>query len=745
MYLFHSGLIAVSYFSAMQIIPKTGWAGLKENWQSDLLAALSVSLVALPLALGIAVASDVEPIAGILSAIIGGVVTTFFRGSFVAINGPAAGLIAVILAAIAALGHINYVLAAIVVSGAIQVILGLLKLGRLADIFHSSVIHGILAAIGVIILAKQIHFALGTGIKSDGVIPALIDAVRHFDDSNPFVLMISLAGLIFLIWHSRISYKFFHFLPAPLWVLLVSLPFVFYFGFTDAHSLDFFGKSYDVGPSLLVQIPDNILDAIIYPDFSKINTLAFWGSVVMITLIASIQTLAMAKAVDKLDPYKRRTDLNKDLVGVGLSTMVSGSLGGLPIITVIVRSSVNVHNNAKTKWSNLYHGIFLIIFIFVAAPVIQKVPLCALAILLVFTGYKLASPKVFKAIYAKGVEQLIFFVGTLVLTLATDLLIGIFGGMVLALITHFLLAKVSPLVFFRMIFFSGSNLYAKKDGSYDLKIKGIANFLSAISLDKLIQLIPTGAKVRIDLHEARLVDLSIQENLYEFQRIHTLEGGEVDLLGLEQHVSSSKHKTALKVLTTSTRRLTAREMRLKEMAKEYGWSFEAEPTGNKDFYESFYFFKSRPLEIMSDRISGNDGDIKWELCDVQFDEGAYMASEAYKITLSCIILPYAIPKFTIEKKGLFERFVPIAAHRDIDYILYPEFSRNFVVKVESEADFESFMTEELHDLIEESQFHHLESNGQAILIFNDQFKIAGLKEYSRIISFSSRLRSLLRK
>ena len=729
----------------MAIIPKTGFSGLRENWQSDLLAALSVSLVALPLALGIAVASDVEPIAGIISAIIGGIVTTFFRGSFLAINGPAAGLIAVILAAIAALGHINFVLAAIVVSGALQVVLGVLKLGRLADIFHSSVIHGILAAIGVIILAKQIHYALGTGIESDGVIQSLIDAFVHIGDSNPFVLTISLSGLIFLIWHSRISYKFFHFLPAPMWVLLVSLPFVFYFGFTDAHSLDFFGKAYDVGPSLLVRIPDNIMDAIIDPDFSKVNTLPFWGAVIMITLIASIESLASSKAVDKLDPYKRRTNLNKDLIGIGISTMVSGALGGLPIITVIVRSSVNVHNNAKTKWSNLYHGIFLLIFVFLATPFIQKVPLCALATLLVFTGYKLASPKVFYGIYTKGVEQLIFFVGTIAITLTAGLLWGIVGGLFLALATHFLLAKVSPVVFFRMIFFSGSNLSAMRDGSYTLKIKGIANFLSAITLDNLLALIPSGTNVSIDLSEARLVDFSIQENLYEFQRQHVTGGGKVNISGLEKHNSSTSHKFGLKVLTSSTHRLTAREVRLEELAKSRGWNFEAEPLGNPAFYESFYFFKSRPLESRTDRISGKQGEIQWEFCDVLFDEGAYMASEAYKITLGYILLPYEIPKFHLEKKGLFDRFVPIAAHRDIDYVLYPDFSPDFMVKVESRESFEKFMTDELHDLIQESQFHHVESNGNALLIFNDQFKLSDLKEYERLILFSTRLRKLLTK
>ena len=438
----------------MAIIPKTGFKGLIENWQSDLIAAVSVSLVALPLALGIAIASGAPPMAGILSAIIGGIVTTFFRGSHVAINGPAAGLIAVILSAIAALDDgsgrtLNYVFAAIVVSGAIQVLLGLLKLGKFADIFHSTVVHGILAAIGIIIFAKQIHFALGTTTEATKVIDTLADAVRQIPNINPFVASISLAGLLLLVFHSKISFKFFHFLPAPMWVLVLSIPFVYAFDFFEAHTINLFGNDYSVGPHLLISIPENILDAIAFPDFSKINTLPFWTSVLSITMIASIESLASAKAIDKLDPYKRKTDLNKDLIGIGLSTMASGLLGGLPIINVIVRSTVNVHNHAKTKWSNLYHGILLLIIVFLAATAIQKVPLAALAILLVYTGFKLASPTVFKHVYEQGIEQLIFFVGTLAITLYTDLLIGIFGGLVLALLVHLLLAKVPVGHFFQ--------------------------------------------------------------------------------------------------------------------------------------------------------------------------------------------------------------------------------------------------------------------------------------------------------
>ena len=222
----------------MHIVPKTGVKGLIENWQSDLIAAVSVSLVALPLALGIAYASNVPPMAGIMSAIIGGVVTTFFRGSHMAINGPAAGLIAVILSSLMLWSGdpkaLNYVLAAIVVSGAIQVALGVLKLGKFAEIFHSSVIHGILAAIGIIIFAKQIHVAMGTTTVATGTIDTIVDAVRQIPNINPFVATISLAGLLLLIFQSKISYKLFHLIPAPMWVLVLAIPFVYIFNFFDA-------------------------------------------------------------------------------------------------------------------------------------------------------------------------------------------------------------------------------------------------------------------------------------------------------------------------------------------------------------------------------------------------------------------------------------------------------------------------------------------------------------------------------
>ncbi len=734
----------------MEVTPKQGFRGLIENWQSDLIAAVSVALIALPLSLGIALAAGAPPMAGIISAVVGGFVTTLYRGGHIAVNGPAKGVIAVILAGIAILDDgsgqaFNYVLAAVVVSGAIQVVLGILKLGRFADIFHSSVIHGLLAAIGIIIFAKQIHVALGTHSESHSIVENLVDAVRMLPHANPFVVIISLLGLLLLLFHSKISYKFFHLLPTPMWVIALSIPFAYFFDFFTPHALPFLGKAYEIGPELLLDIPDNVVESIMHPNFNKIDTIEFWTTVMSILMITSIESLAIAKAIDKIDPYKRKTDLNKDLTGIGLSTVVAGLLGGLPIIAVIIRSTVNVHNGAKTKWSNMYQGLLLLLFIVVLGPIMQQVPLCAFAILLVYTGFKLASPSVFKQVYSHGIEQLIFFVGTMVLTLYTNLLVGLFGGLSLALLGHLLLAKVSVPRFFGMIFNAGSNLVLKPDGSYDLRIRGIANFLSILNINKLLAQIPSGANATIDLSETRLVGCTTLEQIYDFQKMHQNTGGDVQVKGLEGHISSTNHKLATKIKLDPVEPLNRRQLMLKEMAESYGWNFQVEPVEDLEYFQSFYFFKTRPIEVESNCISDQDQDMHLELIDVTFEEGAFMISDEYTTTVGLLKLPFPIPKFTIEKKDFLERFLHLSEHKDIDYKLYTSFPKGYIVKVEDVAAMDAFLTEKLKLLIEISGLHHLESNGEAILIFNNAFKLAQMQEYTRMIQFAENFKSLIKE
>jgi len=738
----------------MQIKPKTGIKGLTENWQSDLIAAISVALIALPLSLGIALAAGAPAMSGIFSAVVGGIVTTLYRGGHISVNGPAKGVIGVILLGIALMDDgsgqaFNYVLAAVVVSGAIQMLLGILKLGRLAEVFHSSVIHGILAAIGIIIFAKQIHVAMGTYSDSPSIIQNLIDAVLYLPQANPFVILISLTGLFLLLLHSKISYRFFHFLPAPMWVIALSIPFAYLFNFFDQQTLSFLGKTYEIGPHLLLDIPDNIMDSIMHPNFNKVNTIEFWTTVFSMLIITSIESLAIAKAVDKIDPYKRKTDLNKDLTGIGLSTMVAGLIGGLPIIAVIIRSTVNIHNGAKTKWSNMYQGILLLLFIVALSPIMRKVPLSAFAILLVYTGFKLASPAVFKKAYNQGTEQLIFFTGTMILTIYTNLLIGLLGGLLLALVTHMLLARLSISQFFKMVYKSRTKLVKLKDGSFDLKIRGIANFLGILKVDNLITQIPSGANVNIDLSETRLVGITYMDYLVEFLKSQRDSGGRVFITGLDSHVSSTTYNRALKIsLNNSSKKLSQRQKRLRNLATEKEYQYSSQVDWNTLYLKKFHFFEIRPIESKYNCLKGTYEDlgVSWEIADVTFNEGKAFTAETFNTTLMVLKLDKKLPIFTMEKEGvlgkIFDRVMAFTGYKDIDFEMYPDFSKKFLLMGENESEIRSFFTEKIIHFFENHQIYHLESNGESIVIF-DKIKLARTDETIAFIKYGRELASLL--
>lgn len=738
----------------MEFIPKTGIKGLIENWQADVIAAISVSLIALPLSLGIALAAGAPAMAGILSAIVGGVVTTLYRGGHVSVNGPAKGVIAVILFGITVMDDgsgqaFNYVLAAIVVSGAIQAILGVLKLGRLADIFHSSVIHGLLAAIGIIIIAKQIHVALGTKSESSSIIQNLIDAFLFLPNANPFVVVISFVGLLLLLFHSKISFRVFQFFPAPIWVIALSIPFTYLFNFFEPKTLDFIGNSYEVGPYLLLDIPNSFSDSILHPNFGKIETVEFWTTVISILIITSIESLAIAKAVDKIDPYKRKTDLNKDLTGIGLSTMVAGFVGGLPIIAVIIRSTVNIHNGAKTKWSNLYQGGFLLLLIVVLGPIMKQVPLCAFAILLVYTGFKLASPAVFKQVYNQGPEQLIFFVFTMVLTLYTNLLIGLLGGLLLVMVSHMLLAKEPIHRFFNMIYRSGSSIEENHDGSFELKIKGIANFLGVLKVDKLIKNIPSGVNVNIDLSETRLVGMTYMEYLVDYLRTQKDSGRNVAIKGLDSHVSYSTHNRGLKIsLNNATPKLSPRQLRLQTLANERDYFFNSQVEWDTVYLKKFHFFEIRPIERKSNSLNGSFEEINmsWEISDVTFNEGDAFSAETFNTTMMVLKINRVIPVFTMEKEGLFEkifdRVIALTGFKDIDFDMYPDFSKRFLVTGKDEPKIRAFFNDELIQFFENHQIYHIESNGDAIIIFN-KIKLARTDETIALINYTKELALLL--
>jgi MFS superfamily sulfate permease-like transporter len=736
--------------SSHHILPLTGLKGLAQNWRSDLLAAISVSLVAMPLGLGVAVASGAPAVSGLISAMIGGIVVTLFRGSHLAINGPAAGLIAVILSAIYSLDDgsgqaLNYVLAATCIAGGIQMVLGFLKLGQIAEMIPSSVIQGIMVAIGIIIFASQAHVAMGTVPDGNNTVQILIDIFRKIPEANPIILLIAIVGILLMVFIPKIQSRLLHFFPASLWVLIITIPIVYAFNFFDPHTINIFGKSYEIGPQYLIQIPDDLTQIFLLPNFSKIDTFQFWLAVITITLIASVQTLAMAKAVDKLDPYRRKSNLNKDLIGVGLGTMLAGAIGGLPIITVIVRSTVNITNNAKTKWSNFYHGIFIILFLFLLAPVIQKVPLAGLAAILVYIGYRLAAPSVFKKIYSMGLEQLIFMVVTIIITLYTDLLWGIICGTIFTLFVQVLLARLPVGTFFKMALGKESTINEGIHNKYDIRIKGIANFLSIPKIFKLAKKVPPGADVQFNLSEARLVGMTFLEQVIDFIQDQRMTGGKAEIIGMENHISSSTHNRALKIqLSPIQRSLSPRQKQLNEIAIKNGYNFEGYVHWDTSYLRNFQFFEIRPIDQKSNCMQGvnKDLDVQWEIADVTFHEGASFSSEVFHATVMTLRLPKPLPKFVMEKEGIFDkifdRVMAFSGYKDIDFDLFTDFSKRYLLMGEDEEEIRALFTPELLEFIEKEQIHHIECNGEALLVFN-KLKLARIDQVEKTIDFSRRL------
>jgi len=530
-------------------LPKTGLAGLKENFKSDALAGFLVFLIALPLCLAISKASGFPPVAGIFTAIIGGLLVSFLGGSELTIKGPAAGLIVIAVGAVDELGRgdalLGYrlALAVIVVAGVLQVIFGVLRSGVLGDFFPSAAVHGMMAAIGLIIIIKQV-FVL-TGVKPEGkeTLEILTEIPRAFATANPEILIIGIICLVILFTLPYIKNKYVKVIPAPLLVLLVAIPLGRYFDLEHEHSYLFLDHhNYSIGPKFLVELPKSLISAVTFPNFSQITSAVSIKYIIMFALVGSLESLLTVKAIDMIDPWKRKANMNRDVIGVGIANTLSGLIGGLPMIAEVVRSSANVNNGAKTSWANFFHGLFLLLFVSFAAGLIHQIPLAALAAMLIFTGFRLASPKEFVHMFKVGGEQFAIFLITVITTLATDLLVGIGAGIVAKIIFH--LWRGLPL---RSVFRSRVETYIL-DGTHEIMVNDAAVFSNYLGLKKYLDAVPRKEKVIIDFSKTRLVDHTVLENIQRFRTEYNQEGGSFEIRGLENHKPSSAYPTAARTL-----------------------------------------------------------------------------------------------------------------------------------------------------------------------------------------------------
>lgn len=487
------------------------------NLKNDIPASIIVFLVAVPLCLGIALASGAPLFSGIIAGIVGGIVAGVLSGSALGVSGPAAGLAVIVLTAIQDLGAFDIFLMAVVIGGIFQLILGFARAGIIGYYFPTSVIKGMLSGIGIIIFLKQIPHAVGYDKDYEGSLAfqtpdghnTISELGYMFEAMSTGAIIISVLSLIILIlWEQKFmkKIKLFQLVQAPLIVVILGVVLNLLFQSNPALALK---------PEQVVSIPvaDSIsgfFSQFTFPDFGAITNPQVWVTGLIIAVVASLETLLCLEATDKLDPLKRVSPANQELKAQGAANLLSGLIGGLPVTQVIVRSSTNIQSGGRTKMSAILHG-FILLFSAMAIPnILNLIPLASLAAILFLVGYKLAKPSLFKSMYKQGSRQFVPFVVTIVGIVMTDLLIGITMGMVVAIFYILYNNYKKPFLFER-------SKDVGDDGTLRLGLAEDVTFINKASIQRTLSQIPDGTKVIIDASKTVNIDFDVMEIIQEFE------------------------------------------------------------------------------------------------------------------------------------------------------------------------------------------------------------------------------------
>lgn len=567
-------------------VPRGNLQGFVTSFKQDVVSGFLVFLIALPLCLGISLACGYPPIAGVFTAIVGALLTILISDSELTIKGPAAGLIVIAIGCVedfggngmtggwldADLAAYRAALAVGVAAAVLQILFGFLRGGVLGEFFPISTVHGMLAAIGIIIVIKQLPVALGVSASGEPI-EMLLEVPHYIAEANPAIAAIGIVSiLIMFLWPMvGVRVPLLKIVPSPMVVLLVTVPMGFGFDLLHEHSYTLQGHQYQLGEQYLVKMPERMFgmfDDVTTPDFSALTQIKAWKWAMMFFIIGSLESLLSAKAVDLLDPWKRRSSMNRDVVAVGCGNLVASLIGGLPMISEIVRSKANIDNGARTRFANMWHGVFLLLCVALIPTILHEIPLAALAGMLVYTGYRLAHPTEFIHVYRIGKEQLAIFLTTMIVVLSTDLLVGVAVGILLKMMIH--VANGVPI---SSLFRPYLEVQEINESTSLILARESAVFSNWIPFRYQIQQIGLVQKrnLILDVSGTKLIDHSVMEKLEELKAEFEQEGLSFEVQGLETllPMTDNAHSARKRALATMRRITVVADQSIEHWLEEH--------------------------------------------------------------------------------------------------------------------------------------------------------------------------------
>ncbi len=741
--------------------PQNGFKGLK-HWRYDLLAGMQVALVSLPLSLGIAIASGAPAVTGVISAIIAGLIFPFLGGAYVTISGPAAGLAPALLSGMLLLGGGDLaagyplLLVAICLTGLLQIVLSLFNAGRFALFLPVTVVEGMLAAIGAIIIIKQIPALLGVlaaPAKSMLVTIANLPAVLLQTDAA--IAAIGGVCLFLLFYLNRTRHALLRRIPPPLLVAGIGIG---------------LGYLLKLEPQYLIAMPHNIIEGgITLPAFEAVwNRTELWWSILLVvitlTLIDGIESLATIAAVDKIDPYQRKSHPNVTLRAMGVSNTLSSIFGGLTIIPGGVKSRVNVDAGGRTLWANFYNAVFLIIFLFLAKDLIARIPLAAIGAILIYVGWRLCEFSVFRKTYAIGRDQMLIFVVTIAAILATDLLLGILLGVAaeITLLVYLLTPSFRAVLTgrldygqsFKLLWGNFAGLFRNpvikvkveentEGPHYRISLGSVVCF-NLLPLDKLLQAIPPGAAITLVVTESgRIIDHTAMEYLHQFREECLHAGRPFEIQGLERFYQFTRHALSVRMhdakLVKEKAQLSARELQMAEVARRHGFAFAPATVATLNSHDLVY------LRRGTNRQESNAMSGVYRGCQVRLFDYSHTAAPDYyaehRHTLVMLSRPeegsVQWPNLALTPGSYLERY--LVEYQEVDITSRPLLSRHYRLYALDVAQWLAWVDSGRERWLIEHPGFYIEIRDNVLLAFHPEHDLESPEVIQSLLTFAEAL------